>query len=271
MSKQTIDEKVALSVKLIHGLQKELATMSQATMETRDSDSGWEFLARWKVRAVKIISSEISEVEGTELRKKEKYSFRAGDPIGNLIDEATMYNGFLSALCNEIERYPREVFSRATPVQDAVVPEVAQPSDKNAIFIVHGHDETNLLRLMRIIEKRWNLQPIQLAEQPSEGRTVIEKFEAEAQRASFVFIMLTPDDFVKCGDDEYSQARPNVIFEMGWFYGRLGRTKVVALCKKGTEIHSDLSGIVRIDFDESVKDVISDMETELINAGLLQR
>lgn len=63
---------------------------------------------------------------------------------------------------------------------------------------------------------------------------------------------------------------PNVTFELGWFYGRLGRSKVCILSRKGTKIHSDLDGINRIDFTESVEERIGEIERELKEARLVK-
>ena len=67
----------------------------------------------------------------------------------------------------------------------------------------------------------------------------------------------------------YNQARPNVIFELGWFYGRLGRDRVCILYRKGTSIPSDLGGIGRGEFTDSVEEKIIEIEAELEAAGLL--
>jgi predicted nucleotide-binding protein len=151
---------------------------------------------------------------------------------------------------------------------DAPLPEAP---DSSVIFIIHGHDELNLLRLKEIIRERWKLCPIVVAKQAGKGRTLIEKFEDEAQRACYAFALLTPDDIVTCDDQEYAQARPNVIFELGWFYGRLRRERVAILFKKGAKIHSDLAGISRIEFNETIDEVVPAMERELIEIGLLTK
>jgi hypothetical protein len=118
--------------------------------------------------------------------------------------------------------------------------------ESRTVFIVHGHDQVNLLRLDRLLKDRFGLTPVILMEHASEGQTIIEKFERVATEAAFCFVLMTPDDQIKTGQGDVTQARPNVIFEMGWFYGRLGRARVCILSKRGTSMHSDLSGIVRI-------------------------
>jgi predicted nucleotide-binding protein len=68
---------------------------------------------------------------------------------------------------------------------------------------------------------------------------------------------------------QYTQARPNVIFELGWFYWRLGRDKTCILFKKSTQIHSDLDGINRIEFTTSIQESYLEIERELQAAGLV--
>ena len=120
--------------------------------------------------------------------------------------------------------------------------ERAAPSP-GAVFIVHGHDVANTLRLRTLLKERFGLHPMILSEEPGRGRTVIEKFEEEASRAAFAFALVTPDDLVSVAGVQRTQARPNVIFELGWFCGRLGREKICILFREGTSIHSDLDGV----------------------------
>ncbi len=139
------------------------------------------------------------------------------------------------------------------------------------VFIIHGHDIENTLKLRILLAERFGLSPIILSEQASKGRSVIEKFEDEADDASYAFSLLTPDDFIKKDLNEYSQARPNVLFELGWFYGRLGRDRVSMLISSGTAIPSDLDGIVRIQFKTSIEEKVIDIEKELHAAGMLSQ
>jgi len=84
-----------------------------------------------------------------------------------------------------------------------------------------------LYELDRILSKDFRLDTIILKYKPGEGRTLIEKFGEEAKAAGYAFVLITPDDIVQVDDKSYLQARPNTIFELGWFYGRLGRKKDV--------------------------------------------
>ena len=95
------------------------------------------------------------------------------------------------------------------------------------IFIIHGHHEAKRRELESLLKDKFNLTPIVLSEQPNIGLTIIEKFEKYASECSYAFAIFTPDDIVtKSEDEQYFQARPNVIFELGWFYATLGRSRV---------------------------------------------
>jgi predicted nucleotide-binding protein len=119
------------------------------------------------------------------------------------------------------------------------------------------------------LKERYGLTPVILSEQASKGRSIIEKFESEARDISYAFALLTPDDFISQTGTTYSQARPNVVFEIGWFYGRLGRDRVTILFREGTSVPSDLDGILRIQFHKSIEENVRDIENELLAADLL--
>jgi hypothetical protein len=120
----------------------------------------------------------------------------------------------------------------------------------NRVFVVHGHDEAAKQETARLLAQL-KLDPVILSERENLGRTIIEKFEHFSD-VGFAVVLLTPDDLgatVAAVNKDGSKAlvnraRQNVVFEMGFFYGRLGRHKVCALLKPGTEKPSDLDGIV---------------------------
>lgn len=120
------------------------------------------------------------------------------------------------------------------------------------VFIVHGHDEEMKQAAARIVF-RLKLNPIILHEQANEGRTLIEKFEKNSD-VQFAIVLLSPDDLgyvAKCDPaTARHRARQNVVLELGYFVGRLGRSRVFALKRDGDlELPSDLSGIVYTSYD----------------------
>lgn len=111
------------------------------------------------------------------------------------------------------------------------------------IFIVHGHDDGARETVARFLE-RIGLEAVILHEQANQGRTIIEKVVANSD-VGFAVVLLTPDDegCVKGGTPE-PRARQNVLLELGYFIGRLGRDKVCALKSGALEIPSDFAGVV---------------------------
>ena len=117
------------------------------------------------------------------------------------------------------------------------------------IFIVHGHDDAAKYHVTRVVQQLTGIEPTILHEQANEGQTVLEKFETHAARAAAAIVLLTPDDQgSKSGASESKpRARQNVVFELGYFFGRLDRGKVIAITEGNVELPSDLSGLVYID------------------------
>lgn len=114
----------------------------------------------------------------------------------------------------------------------------------NKVFIVHGHDGELKQSVARIVEKQ-GIEAIILSEQANQGNTIIEKFEQYSD-VSGAICLFTADDLAKAksGDTMQPRARQNVVFEAGYFMGKLGRRNVVILADSGIETPSDLSGVV---------------------------
>lgn len=112
------------------------------------------------------------------------------------------------------------------------------------IFVVHGHDNHARDMVANFLERN-DFDPIVLHERANGGRTIIEKIEANSD-VGFAVILLTPDDLGKAkGEDELQfRARQNVILELGYFIGKLGRNKVCAFKSEELEIPTDFSGIM---------------------------
>lgn len=120
----------------------------------------------------------------------------------------------------------------------------------NRVFIVHGHDSEAKEAVARLLEKL-GLDPVILHEKPNLGRTIIEKFEQEGD-VGFAVVLLTPDDLGKAKTDAELEprARQNVILELGYFVGTLGRQKVCALVRQNVDLPSDFAGVVYERFDD---------------------
>lgn len=125
-----------------------------------------------------------------------------------------------------------------------------EPSDLRRVFIVHGHDEAPRETVARFLTTV-GLDPVILHEQANRGMTIPEKLLANAD-VGFAVVLLTPDDVgrAKSEEQEHPRARQNVILELGYFVGRLGRERVCALLKGSLEIPSDYMGVVYTPFDD---------------------
>ena len=154
----------------------------------------------------------------------------------------------LESMIEEIQEYWEDEHQqpKPPPVRES------RPLDTKEIFIVHGRDEEAAQTVARFLDKL-GLSPVILHEKPSQGRTIIEKFEHHA-KVGFAVVLLTPDDVGASQGNETNlkpRARQNVIFEFGYFIGRLGRNRVCALTKGNVEIPSDYDGVIYIPLDEA--------------------
>ncbi len=154
----------------------------------------------------------------------------------------------LQSMIEEIEEYwEDESFTEISTSQNQTSSEHMRD-----VFIIHGRDEGTKEAVARFIEQL-RLNPIILHEQPNQGQTIIEKFERHAEVA-FAIALLTPDDTGGLSGEEQSlkpRARQNVIFELGYFTGKLDRGRVCALKGENVEIPSDYDGVLYIPLDES--------------------
>ena len=136
------------------------------------------------------------------------------------------------------------------------------------VFVVHGHNEAAKQDTVTFL-KSLGLTVIILHEQPNKGRTVIEKFEQNSD-VSFAVVLLTPDDEVNSSNRSESptkRARQNVILELGYFIGKLGRDRVCALYVDGVEIPSDINGVLYVRYD-STRSWRSELAKEIKAAGI---
>lgn len=126
------------------------------------------------------------------------------------------------------------------------------PPLSTRVFVVHGHDEGAKQAVARVLEKL-ELEPVILHEQASAGRTVIEKVEHFSD-VGYAVVLLSGDDLGGPVDGKVPmqpRARQNVVLELGYFVGRLGRERVCALVRDSVEIPSDWAGVVYVGMDNA--------------------
>jgi predicted nucleotide-binding protein len=135
---------------------------------------------------------------------------------------------------------------------NTATPTASEPARAGDIFVVHGHAKGILHETVRVLERVTGREVVVLHEQPNAGRTIIEKFEHHAVGASFAVVLLTGDDQggAKSANTTALRGRQNVIFELGFFFGKLGRNRIAVLLELGVEKPSDIDGLVYIELDQ---------------------
>ena len=95
-----------------------------------------------------------------------------------------------------------------------------------------------------------------MIDEVSPGETLPEKYERLAGDADAAVALATADDLAALAADPHPltvvpRARQNVWLEIGWFWGRLSRYKVLVLTRGHVEIPSDFLGIEIYDYASS--------------------
>lgn len=209
-----------------------------------------------KLKARNIINAAISNPEQAkdvkEALENIQFYILSLYPVSKKDEHNTWYNGkkaFIALL---------EMIKQDLTLENQYHPQsISNPSgntlNKNSIFIVHGHDEA-MKQSVNATLLKLGFTPIILNEEPNGGRTIIEKFEHVADTVGFAIILLSPDDQLFDHASENFRARQNVILELGYFFGKLGRNKVHVLVNKNhhdVELPSDIFGIVYETYDSS--------------------
>lgn len=208
--------------------------------------------SKWPIEdLIRVIKAEYNKTEfGYLTTVDELYILSNSKHNENIIENVTTYNitddimeEVESILENKINKTENKTENKTT---------IIEKKYSNEIFIVHGHDELAKMELARFIEKI-GLKAIILHEQANGGNTIIEKIEEYANTVGFAIILYTACDKGKSKkeDDLKDRARQNVVFEHGYFVGKLGRNRVIALNKENIETPSDIDGVLYIPMDSN--------------------
>ena len=164
-----------------------------------------------------------------------------------------------------LDELEQEDFDRAAERIKAVGGEVVKINNwvekkYDKVFIVHGHDNALKQEVARIIEKQ-GLEAVILSEQANGGKTIIEKIEENSDVGAAI-CLFTGDDYGRAKDatSENLRARQNVVFEAGYFMGKLGRGNVILIASPDIEIPSDLQGVVYTNKDMWQTDVLRELK-----------
>jgi predicted nucleotide-binding protein len=138
-------------------------------------------------------------------------------------------------------------------------PKPAAPTKDSHVFIVHGHDDGTKTEVALLLRTAGDHPVTILHDKANQGRTLIEKFEDHADEAAYAVVILTADDIGAprpAQEEDLNietlkfRGRQNVVFEMGFFFGALGRRRTAVLYEEGIELPSDINGLVYIPLDD---------------------
>ncbi len=253
--------KELLNIQITNELQ-----LDEAKKEYRKwNDYNFEYLRR-------IFST---DEEAEKYNSRLHYAFlldsNLGRDIRDFFDDVKEKIHRLDSLFGKIDLISLEISLTDVRVQYKV------PTTKK-VFIVHGRDEVSKANL-EILLKEMGLEPIVLHRQADEGQTVIEKFEKHGSDVGYAFILLTPDEIAylahedslpDSGRKKEKRARPNVIFEFGYFVGKLTRNRVCCLYTGDVTLPSDLSGFVYKQYNNSIEEVAYSIQKDLKAVGILK-
>ncbi len=149
---------------------------------------------------------------------------------------------------------------------------ISQVAMRPRIFIIHGWAEDIRNRLELFLEKELNVEAIVMQSAAMAGKTLPEKFEALAQGSDYAIALLTADEELRdVAGKTFFRVRPNILLEIGFFWGLLSRRKLAVFVQDGVdvEIPNDLQGLgyqkIGGDFDA----VKYRVRKELLSAGII--
>jgi predicted nucleotide-binding protein len=131
-----------------------------------------------------------------------------------------------------------------------------QASAKRRVLIVSGTDDVMKKALTKALGKLL-LVPVVLCEEPGHGKKIVERFTADYADVGLTVVLLSPDDYVYAKTEELTKRklkpRLDVIFELGYLLGKLGKEKVLVLYRESEkgefEVNTDFEGINTAPFD----------------------
>ena len=137
------------------------------------------------------------------------------------------------------------------------------------ILLIHGHAKDRI-ELEKWLRNQKLADPVVMGQEFTSGQTLPEKFEKLADEADAAIALATPDDLASTAsraEVTRTRARQNVWVEVGWFWGRLGRNRVLLLVRGDVEIPSDLDGIEYHSYQQSVLELGAKIQKFLLQVS----
>jgi CRP/FNR family transcriptional regulator, cyclic AMP receptor protein len=155
----------------------------------------------------------------------------------------------------QIWRHFAKELARRLEQRNALVTAV---SDKTRVFIISS---VEALEIARTIQNAFEYDPFSVAVWTDgvfrASHYAIESLERALDQSDVAIAAAEPDDVTESRGERYRTPRDNVIFELGFFMGRLGRHRSLLVEPRGEEIKlpSDLAGINTITYKYDAKNL----------------
>jgi len=139
---------------------------------------------------------------------------------------------------------------------------IRRPNDKIRVFVISS---VEALPVARAIENAFKHDPFATIVWANGVFRVtnytLESLENELDVCDFAVAIAHPDDQTKIRDEDWPTPRDNVVFELGFFMGRLGRSRAILMEPQGgrVKLPSDLAGITTIRYRFETKDTAAHM------------
>ena len=235
---------------------KELIDEIDSLLSARVSSSDPQFKA-WKVKTERFLIRTYGE-NSFEHKDFKRYLFTLP-----LVTLGTPEQEYIRACAGDLKRVKAVLLTYLDEFEEDETNTRTDNTNMkmNRLFIVHGRDDSLRESVARLIEKQ-GIETVILQEQLNQGRTIIEKFENYSDVGAAI-CLFSGDD---CGRlknlvNDNLRARQNVVFETGYFIGKLGREKVIIIVESDVELPSDLQGVVYTSTDDWKITVLKELKS----------
>jgi predicted nucleotide-binding protein len=161
----------------------------------------------------------------------------------------------------QIVRYIAKELARRLEQRNALVTAV---SEKIRVFIISSAEA---LEIARTIQNAFDHDPFNVTVWTDgvfrANHYSIESLERALDQSDVAIAVAQPDDITESRGERLATPRDNVIFELGFFMGRLGRHRALLVEPRGEEIKlpTDLAGINAITYRYDAADLTRSLAT----------
>ncbi|MES0200399.1 TIR domain-containing protein [Mesorhizobium sp. M0011] len=211
----------------------------------------------------------ISGSFGVFVNSKRVATRQAGDAVGEMAavsvtqrrsadvvsdEDSLVFKISEESFCEIADRYPKiwrrlaqELSKRLLQRNSLIRP----PHEKVRVFVISSAEA---LHVARAVENAFAHDPF-LTVVWANGvfrvtNYTLETLEQELEKSDFAVAIAHPDDQTVVREESWPSPRDNVVFELGFFMGKLGRERAILMEPRGQKVKlpSDLAGITTIKY-----------------------